>query len=616
MKDGKPIRYCALVAGDDPPSVFATLASLQALLQPRGDRLDLLLLGDRGARQSGKIQAPAGIRHASYGDFIADYDFFIALSLDAWLQINSAAIPPGRLAIIAAPELRPPASDAELRHLQVILTRISKIPLFAANAHSAAAWQSATLYRPEIVPLFARQTDDFAQDLPLIDRATPARLLIDGEDEGLNPTFIDAFLALDGFDQEVWSLCKEPLFGWMRPDFSLASLAVEQRGVTLKAIDIAILTGEGPTSEFKWIDYLLCGVIPLCIGASQRQEISALAVALELPPELLDWSPRQRIDWLLADPIRLAALKQAAIREGDRRLAAHAAQLDEFFDRHPANPILFAAGSDETQLPLGFLLANYRREIRQETDESLRRVVARRNPEPTPPTPRRFAIVIGWAFDEATKAATDPILRDRHGAIPAIAVEIYRPDVATMHGLSLDLNYGFKFLFNNPETGSDDIWSGVTAGLLSRARPVASLLSAAPIGGADEVIKLPEVEIHPDDVKFFLDVAEYRAGLSFSIDPSLFAEESLRGQILMHGDRRIDQEMLLSALLVCRKDGIEHFEHPKFITIQEDCFILSLRLIPGLAASEAIFLWLPYADGLPAEFPLIAFQFPDLGEGD
>ena len=145
----------------------------------------------------------------------------------------------------------------------------------------------------------------------LIDRTGRPRLLLDAADEIQSTGLVDAFLAVDGLDVEVWCLFAGQLKAWMRPDMLLEDIPSAEYGLYFASVDIVLMTHVDAGFNARVFAYLACGAIPLGTTAETHAALAASGViAGVLQPQE---SPlRDQVAVMTADPAKLLELRQAA----------------------------------------------------------------------------------------------------------------------------------------------------------------------------------------------------------------------------------------------------------------------------------------------------------------
>jgi tetratricopeptide (TPR) repeat protein len=180
----------------------------------------------------------------------------------------------------------------------------------AAQAIAPLAVQAPEPTRPPVL-LSDLSLESLSSAEALIERTGRPRILLDAADLMQNTTLVDAFLAADGLDVDVWCLFPGTLKPWMRPALLIEDVPAAELGLYYASVDVAVMTHVDVGFNARVFACLACGAIPVAATVEARAALAATgAITGSLQPQ--DSPLRDILVAMTMDPARLVELRQAA----------------------------------------------------------------------------------------------------------------------------------------------------------------------------------------------------------------------------------------------------------------------------------------------------------------
>jgi len=263
------------------------LGAYEEAAKLQGDHADLMLSLGHVHKLKGDAARAANYyeRSVRLDNNAAAFDELRRISASTAFALTSLAPP--------APEIAPPAPSP--------------------RAAQAAAPVIAPAPEPARPPVSLRDLsfETLSSAEALIERTGRPRVLLDAADQLQNTSLVDAFLAVDDLDVDVWCLFPGLLKPWMHPQLLLEDIPATEYGLYYASVDVAVMTHVDAGFNARVFACLACGAIPVGSTVEARTALAATG-AISGPLQPRDSPLRGVLAGMMTDPARLAELRQAA----------------------------------------------------------------------------------------------------------------------------------------------------------------------------------------------------------------------------------------------------------------------------------------------------------------
>ena len=168
----------------------------------------------------------------------------------------------------------------------------------AKTLQGAESWGRLVQRAPDYVAgCFKFQSGSTTQ---LIDKKNIPRVLVDGRREHTNLHLVDVFMYLQELNVEVWCAFDGELKSWMKPDFHINSIPLEESVLYCNAVDCVILCGDG-ISRQDILAYISCGIVPIPFSQSAMDVLNEVTNCGALGIEGVDKNSYALVDRIIQD---------------------------------------------------------------------------------------------------------------------------------------------------------------------------------------------------------------------------------------------------------------------------------------------------------------------------